>query len=68
MTIDEYFTYCAQNRDFDQRLGQWMMNVLFQTKKTLYMIILGENGIDPFYNDDNIPAFLSFITYNWEEY
>ena len=54
----------------DQRFGQLLMNVLFDYNQALYWKVSeqGLTQINPFYNDDHIPAFLDFIYENWAEY
>lgn len=42
-----------------QRLGQFLMNQLFQHDKALYFKVSNTDN-DPFYNDRNIPNFKTF--------
>jgi hypothetical protein len=42
------------------RLGQAMFNVLDDIEQGLAREIAGED-IDPYYNDDNIPAFIEYL-------
>jgi hypothetical protein len=40
------------------RTGQAMFNTLYQLEPEVADMVRGRLGIDPFYNDNNIPAFL----------
>lgn len=46
------------------RTGQTYSNVLHEVHPVLAQRVV-EQGIDPFYQDTNIPAFRRFITENW---
>jgi hypothetical protein len=46
------------------RLGQTYFNLLFKWRPDLADKVLSA-GLDPFYNDEQIPKFLEFVKRNW---
>lgn len=47
-----------------QRRGQALFNYLETVRSDLARRVNG-CSVDPFYNDDNIPAFYDFVERNW---
>lgn len=47
-----------------QRQGQWAFNMLDMWRPDLSTQIRGKL-IDPFHNDDRLPAFWAFVEENW---
>jgi hypothetical protein len=47
------------------RLGQTYYNVLYAMKPKLASTIISCGPLDPFYVDENLPAFLSYVADAW---
>jgi hypothetical protein len=68
MTFAEYLhnvhIYCASIADPTWRLGQTYFNILARVRPELAESVRGTMN-DPFYLDDRIPAFLSYLAMHW---
>jgi len=56
----------------DYRFGQHLFNQLWENRKDIVQKLKNEdytfdNGIDPFYLDENIGNFLAFVHQNWSK-
>ena len=67
MTFAEYLVLVAQtkNAEPEWRMGQTYFNVLFERRDDLSEEIRG-GKLDPFHNDQAIPAFLSWASDQWD--
>ena len=51
-------------RRYNQRFGQALSNALYREHESTYSDMMSRRDldlIDPFYNDDNVTAFISFL-------
>jgi hypothetical protein len=55
----------SQRRRPYERLGQAYMNVLRDYREDLYQQVTGTR-YDPFYDDNRISSFLSWVDNNWD--
>lgn len=70
MTFDEFVAKYAETvRDmqniWDQRPGQWAMNLLHQFRPDIYGFFSGWYPVDPFYRDDFLPRFWEELAVKW---
>lgn len=70
MTLNSYPWYWtnvakANQERGDQRLGQLMFNVLSEMNPTLADQVRGDPTLDPFYEDQNIAAFVIWLDEKW---
>lgn len=49
----------------EQRSGQWALNLLCYVRADLADRVNGSLDLDPFYNDQKLPAFWKFVEDNW---
>ena len=66
-TLEEFkihFT-ATVNRQKNERKGQWAFNCLWMWRPDLSEQIRGSYNLDPFNNDDRLPAFWQFVEENW---
>lgn len=61
--LDRAKIYSIQHTD--QRIGQSMMNCLFQVSPIAYNDIPPE--CDPFYDDKLVKGFIGFLIMNWDK-
>lgn len=66
MSLHEYLVRVQhlKNNEESWRLGQTYFNVLYECRPDLANAIRG-TSIDPFYVDELMPAFLSFVADRW---
>jgi hypothetical protein len=66
LTFDHFVTISGTQANKYQRRGQSMMNVLNEFSNEICSAItyFGAAEIDPFYRDENIPAFLKYLLVN----
>lgn len=62
MAFEHVVAHCKPE---DQRRGQWALNMLSHVKPNLAQIATGSLNLDPFYNDEKLPAFWKFVEDNW---
>lgn len=70
-TSESFINYliALQTRHPSIRIGQHMFNTLYYYNPNLAKDIRGQlDSIDPYYNDSNVPAFLSYVIQNWSKY
>ena len=65
MTFDEFLKQ-ANRPVKNQRAGQVMFNTLYMVRPYLANKLRGD-GPDPFYRDEMIPDFLSFVEDHWDD-
>lgn len=66
MNFHEYLQYVSQTWETnkqDWRLGQTFFNVLYVTHRELANELRGDVNLDPFYQDERIPAFLVKVSF-----
>lgn len=68
MTFDEFVSEWAMKsaRQTLQRDGQFAFNLLCDVRPDLSEQIRGGTDLDPFYRDENLPAFWEWLRNNWE--
>ena len=55
----------AQHPPKEQRSGQWAFNLLCYVRADLADRVNGSLNLDPFHNDEKLPAFWKFVEDNW---
>lgn len=70
ITSESFINYLIslESRHPDLRVGQHMFNMLCDHNELLAEEIRGDSKLDPFYNDDKVPAFLIYVIQNWNKY
>lgn len=71
VSFDSFLAYHTTHRaPPSQREGQWIVNSLpkkVAAKLVITADLLGRTDLDPFYTDDNLPAFWLWLADNWED-
>jgi len=65
MTYNEFLVFASTKMVKNYRFGQCLFNTLFEVNPALADSTRG-GKLDPFYDDSNIPAFLTFVEANWK--
>lgn len=60
MTYEEYVKAVYNDRPRDQRIGQWAFNLCVQENPRIADRMFENPDLDPFYEDKNLQAFLSY--------
>jgi hypothetical protein len=68
ITIAEYMNALSKGSDSHERNGQFAFNLLYRLHPALADYVVGERYLDPFYNDDNLPAFFYFLVDEWDNF
>lgn len=66
-TLGEYMSEVAKGQRAFVRPGQHAYNVLDIMHPDLAARVNGSSHLDPFYNDDNLPAFFAYVVENWNK-
>jgi hypothetical protein len=53
--------------EIDQRRGQFAFNALYEVRPDLSEQIRSNFNLDPFYDDDVLPAFFGWLQENWAQ-
>jgi hypothetical protein len=69
-TSESFINYliALQTRPPSIRIGQHMFNILCDYNLQFCEDVIELDTIDPYYNDSNVPAFLSYVIENWSKY
>ena len=65
MTFAAFVAELIIAEKYRQRPGQLAYNMLRKVRPDLADQVRGQQGIDPFHRDDNLPAFFQFVEDNW---
>lgn len=69
ITLQSFTNACNYNPP-TERKGQYAMNLLHTLRPELYDKVMdndaGDHRIDPFYVDNNLPAFFAFLATVWD--
>lgn len=70
ITSESFIDYLMslESRPLFYRVGQHMFNMLCDHNELLAEEIRGDSKLDPFYNDNKVPAFLIYVIQNWNKY
>ena len=67
MTFAQYLERVRINKNNNPswRMGQAYFNTLYAFRDDLSELVRGDTSLDPFYKDENLPTFLTWVCVNW---
>lgn len=68
MTFVDYVLTVHQKWIPSQRLGQHHFNVLYDVHPDLAIRVRQDTEFDPFYDDEKLGAFLTFVGDHWDDW